>query len=80
MKMNNPMITSDLSFARDICGSAAEYFNPYDPGDIANSIIGVANNRNRQKELIQNGRERLKNFETSKSRADKYIDICEEIT
>lgn len=76
MKMKKPILTSDLSFAHDICGDAAEYFNPLNPKDIANKIIDLANDKNRQKELINNGERRLLDFETPKSRAEKLLAIC----
>ena len=38
MKMERPILTSDLDFAKDICGDAALYFNPLDSYDIANKI------------------------------------------
>jgi glycosyltransferase involved in cell wall biosynthesis len=79
MKMKKPILTSDLSFAYSICGDAAEYFDPFDPEDIANKIIFLVNNINRQKELIQKGEERLQDFETPDSRAKKLLEICYKI-
>ncbi len=79
MKMKKPILTSDLSFAHDICGDAAEYFNPLNPEDIANKIINLANDKNRQNELIKKGERRLLDFETPKSRAEKYLAICNQI-
>jgi hypothetical protein len=79
MKMNKPILTSDLSFAHDICGEAAEYFNPCDPEDIVTKIVDLAKNNDRQKELIIKGKERLMFFETAETRAKKYLEICETI-
>lgn len=79
MKMGKPILTSDLSFAHDICGEAAEYFNPTDPEDIASKIIGLVKNIERQKELVLKGKERLKEFESSESRAKRYLEICKVI-
>jgi len=76
MKMKKPILTSDLSFAHDICRDAAEYFNPLNPEDIANKIIYLANNKNRQNELIKKGERRLLDFETPKSRTEKFLAIC----
>lgn len=76
MKMGKPILTSNLSFAHDICGEAAEYFDPFNAEDIANKIIGLIKNTERQKELIQKGEKRLKYFDTSETRAKKYLDIC----
>lgn len=80
MKMGKPILTSDLSFAHSICGDAAEYFNPLSPQDIAYKIINLAENKERQIELIQNGKNRLLNFETPRSKAEKLLKICKRIS
>jgi len=76
MKMKKPILTSNLSFARDICGEAAAYFDPLNPEDIANKIVNLANDKNRQNELIKKGEVRLLEFETPSSRAEKLLAIC----
>ena len=79
MKMGKPILTSDLSFAHDICGNAAEYFNPLDTEDIANKIEQIIIDYKRRELLVKNGYIQLNKFETSKSRAEKYLKICQEI-
>lgn len=79
MKMKKPILTSDLSFAKDICQDAALYFDPLDPKDIADKIIKLAEDKQLQDKLIDKGTKRLKSFETAKSRAEKYLEICEKI-
>lgn len=80
MKSEIPILTSDLSFAHDICGEAAEYFDPLNPEDIANKIEYIINNSDRRNYLIQQGKKRLETFETSSSRANKYMAICNKLT
>jgi glycosyltransferase involved in cell wall biosynthesis len=80
MKMKLPILTSDLPFAHSICGNAAEYFDPLNSEDIANKIIFLATNRNRQKELIQFGLKRLEEFETPNSRARRILNLCYKIS
>jgi glycosyltransferase involved in cell wall biosynthesis len=80
MKMRRPILTSDLSFAHDLCGESALFFNPLDPIDIAEKIIELAGNRRLYQELIQRGEKRLDFFETSKSRANKYLDIISKVS
>ena len=77
MRMRKPILTSDLHFARGLCGDAAVYFNPMDPLDIAEKIFELANNPTEQNKLINNGVRQLKNFDTSQERAQKYIKIIE---
>jgi glycosyltransferase involved in cell wall biosynthesis len=75
MKMKKPLLSSDFSFARDICGDSALYFDALDPKDTANKIIMLMEDKKLQIELIQKGIKRLNTFETAQSRAKKYLDI-----
>lgn len=79
MKMKIPILTSDLSFARDICKDAALYFDPLDPIDIANKIKLLIDDKILYNELIEKGKAILEGFETSESRALKYLTCCETI-
>ncbi|MCE4566484.1 glycosyltransferase [Maribellus sp. CM-23] len=77
MRMEKPILTSNLSFAQGLCGGAAVYFNPLNPEDIANKISELINNKDKQKEIIKNGVKQLRNFDTASERARKYIEIIE---
>jgi glycosyltransferase involved in cell wall biosynthesis len=79
MKMEKPILTSNYSFATDVCQDAALYFDPLDPEDIVQKIKHLVFNRKLQNELIEKGRKRVDEFETARSRAEKYIEICENI-
>ncbi|RRS30907.1 MAG: hypothetical protein P794_05230 [Epsilonproteobacteria bacterium (ex Lamellibrachia satsuma)] len=79
MKMEKPILTSEYSFAKDICEDAALYFDPFEPEDIVQKIKLLGSDRKMQEKLIEKGKERFKHFETARSRAEKYIDICEKI-
>lgn len=76
MKMKKPILASNFSFAHDICGNAACYFNPLSLTESKNKIIDFVNDKELQKNLIINGSNRLKQFPTSEERAKKYIEIC----
>lgn len=76
MAMEKPILTSDLGFAHTVCEKAAIYFDPVDGKDIANKIIHLSNNKSKQSELINAGNRKLKEFNTPKSRAEKYLSIC----
>src|SRR5690606_31883324 len=75
MCMDTPILTSDLPFARSICGSAAEYFNPLSPKDIGDKIFNLSHDTVKVEELIKMGRKQLLLFDNSKQRADKYLKI-----
>lgn len=79
MKMETPILTSDLPFAHGICHDAAEYFDPLSPSRIADTIVRLAKDKARIEELKIAGRNRINYFETAKSRTAKYIKILEQI-
>lgn len=76
MVMKKPILTSDLSFARDICRDAACYFDPLDSKDIVKKIKKVINNPEIKKRMIDNGIVRVKDFPTSKNRAINLLELC----
>ena len=80
MKMEKPILTSNYSFATDVCKDAALYFDPLDPKDIAKKIKQLIVDKSLQKELVEKGKKRIKEFETARSRAEKYVKICEQIS
>ena len=77
MKMEKPIITSDMGFAHTICDNAATYADPMDANDIADKIVKLVNSKERQNKLIENGLNRLNAFGTAENRAKQYLDICE---
>jgi glycosyltransferase involved in cell wall biosynthesis len=79
MKMEIPILTSNYSFSKDVCHEAASYFNPLDPIDIADKIKMLISDQTLQINLVKKGVKQLKYFETAKSRAEKYITICENL-
>ncbi len=79
MKMEKPILTSNYSFAKDVCQDAALYFDPLDPEDIAEKIKKLLDDKALQTELVEKGKKRVKEFETARSRAEKYITLCEKI-
>lgn len=79
MKMELPILTSDLDFSHAICGDAAVYFNPLNPEDIAKKIESIINNTDLRKELVTNGKKRLATFPSAQQRARRYLDICKSV-
>lgn len=77
MVMEKPIVTSDLGFARSICGPAAVYHAPADPQAAAEAIMQVATNTTLQSRLREAGRLRLHSFDTPVSRANKILELCE---
>jgi glycosyltransferase involved in cell wall biosynthesis len=79
MKMEKPILTSDLDFAHELCGNAALYFNPLDSVDIAKKVIILSQSPILYNELVDNGRNRLNEYETSSSRTSKYLEIFRKV-
>jgi glycosyltransferase involved in cell wall biosynthesis len=79
MKMKLPIITSDLSFANDICDDAAIFVNSCMPDETLAAILKLKSDSMLYDSLVLKGSKRLSSFETAKSRADKYIDVCKTV-
>lgn len=80
MRMSKPIVTTDLAFARSLCGKAALYYSALSAADATNKIIELVQNISLQKELIENGKERLKYFDDYNQRTNKLIKILESLT
>ena len=78
MRMDVPIVTTDLSFAHGICGEAAEYFAPTDPAAAGEAIYRVAADPELRARLVAAGREKLRSFDDSRTRARKFIRLIEE--
>jgi len=79
MIMNKPIITTDLGFAKSICGEAALYFEPKDARSAAGQIEKLIGDAELQKDLVFKGKEQLKTFDSPRDRARKYIELCESL-
>lgn len=77
MKTGKPILTSDMPFARAVCGDAAVYFDPLSAQRIGEAIYKLASDETFRSEMIEKGKRRLGTFETAESRAQKYIEILE---
>ena len=80
MVMKRPILTSDLPFAKQICGDQnALFFDPLNPEMIANKIEKLIKEDGLYNQLVENGLKRVKEFLTSTQRAEAYVSIFEEI-
>jgi|SaaInlV_125m_DNA_1040241.scaffolds.fasta_scaffold00653_10 glycosyltransferase involved in cell wall biosynthesis len=76
MKMDLPILTSDLDFAHNLCGSAAVYCDTLNAQDTLVKIEELIANKELQASLVKSGKTQLNKFDTSKTRAEKYLKIC----
>jgi glycosyltransferase involved in cell wall biosynthesis len=75
MYMKVPILTSDLDFARSICGEAARYFDPLNEENIADTIYNLAHKVTDQKQLIDFGSERLNIFGSPEDRYNRFVSL-----
>ena len=79
MRMGKPIVTTDLAFARGLCGDAAAYYDALSANDAAKVIFKVAQDLSYRKKLVSNGIEELKKFDTYKDRVQKIISACRDL-
>ncbi len=80
MRMEVPIVTTDLEFARGLCGDAACYYSAVDAKAAAEAIYKVATDEACRSQLIASGKVQLKKFDNYEQRAEKLIGILEEIS
>ncbi|MEE9409165.1 MAG: glycosyltransferase [Polaribacter sp.] len=79
MKMERPILTSNLSFAKTVCEDSALYFDNLNAKDVSEKIINLFHDKDLYNSLVKKGKERLEIFDDSRGQAEKYIKICQEI-
>ncbi len=76
MKMQKPIVTTDLGFARSICGNAALYFEPMNVKSAVQQIKEMISHPALQETLKAHGNKVLEKFDTPRARAEKYLQLC----
>ncbi|GMR19256.1 MAG: glycosyltransferase family 1 protein [Patescibacteria group bacterium] len=66
MGLGTPVVEADASCLPEIAGDAALYFDPYDPGDIAEKLAKVLDNEKLREKLSQKGLKRAREFSWEK--------------
>jgi len=79
MAMSKPIVTTDLDFARDVCGDAALYYSPTSPSAAAQAIVALLRDTDLQAELIKRGGRRLNAFPDAEEKHRMVIDWLREI-
>ena len=77
MRMEVPIVTTDLEFARGLCCDAACYYSAVDPAAAAEAIYKVATDEAYRLRLTTNGKKQLKKFDNYEQRAEKLVEILE---
>lgn len=79
MIMDRPLVTTDLPFARGLCGEAALYYSPLSANDAAECLYRASIDSELKKELIYEGRKQLLKYDNYDLRSEKLINICEQL-
>ena len=79
MRMEKPIVTTDLAYARQLCGDAACYYSALDAEAAADAIYKGATDKDYAAQLVSNGRKQLLQFDTYEQRANKLMKIVENI-
>jgi len=62
MYTNTPVVASKCTCLPEVCGDAAQYFNPNSPEDMAKQINQVITTPSLKQELIKKGKQRVNQF------------------
>ena len=79
MRMKVPIVTTDLEFARGLCGDAAYYYYAVNPKAAAEAIYKVATDTELAQRLVEEGKNQLLKFDNYEQRAEKLIKILESL-
>ena len=77
MVMHKPILTTNLNFAKGLCGDAALYYDALSPRALGEAIVRLCTNVDFRKELVTKGIEQEKRFDTFEQRARKLIKYIE---
>lgn len=77
MVMKKPVLTTDLVFARGLCGDAAFYYDAVSPSALGDAIVRLSDEPAFREQLVANGLKQLQHFDTFEQRAEKLIKIVE---
>ena len=75
-----PIVASDISICREICGEAAVYFNPLDPADLAEKIVLLKNQPALIRRLGQHGRKRAETEFNWDDHVRRFVEMIDRMT
>lgn len=73
--MGVPLLVTDRSWAKSLCGDGAHYFEHKNARSLANELMQLDLSNEYCASLVEKGAERLAAFPSSKARFGQYIDI-----
>jgi len=79
MAMSKPIVTTDLSFAHEVCGEAALYYSPNSAKSAAETIMMLIDNPELRYELVDKGKKQLAKFPDPDTKHHMVLDWLAEI-
>lgn len=79
MYFEKPILTSDIDFAKEICGNGAIYFNPFNTQEQFDAIKFIRENSKEKSQLIKNQKHQLHNFINWESKTKKIVELINKI-
>jgi glycosyltransferase involved in cell wall biosynthesis len=79
MRMEVPIVTTDLEFAKGLCGDAACYYSAVDGKAAADAIYHVVTDKPYAQKLVELGKEQLKHYDNYEQRTAKLMALLEKI-
>ena len=70
-----PVVTSDLQFARDICGDSVKYTSTLDPDKCADMLYSLIRDEVLYKDMSKKGNTRVLDFPNSMQRYNAIVDL-----
>ncbi len=80
MSLGVPVIASNATSLPEVCGNAAEFFDPRNKDVLAEKIVALWNNTSKREDLIQRGYENIKRFSWEKcarEMANVFREACD---
>ncbi len=78
--MKKPLLISNLSWSKTLCGNGAIYYGFLDSSSLIDSVITLKNDAKLESEIIHNGLMELDKYPTSKERFLSYLQIINQST
>ena len=79
MAMKLPIVTTDFSFSREVCGEAALYYEPKNAKDAASKLFNIISNQKVKHKLLEAGKTRISSCPTSQKIYSEHIIVLEKI-
>ncbi len=79
LAMGKPVLCSNVTSLPEVAGDAAVYFDPLQPGQIADALVLLEDAPDRLAAQVERGRARAARFGSGRDMAARYLDVFEQV-